>query len=56
MATRVHSANPALLHMRRQNVLKELTQVCQQIAQTQKQITRLEKRIVSLMRAKKKVA
>jgi hypothetical protein len=42
--------------MRRQNVLNELTEVCQKIAQTQKQITRLEKRILSLVKARKKVA
>jgi hypothetical protein len=56
MAARVQSANRALLQMRRQNVLSELTQVCQKIAQTQKQITRLEKRILSLVKARKRVA
>jgi hypothetical protein len=56
MAARAHSANQALLYMRRQNVLNELTEVCQKIAQTQKQITRLEKRILSLVKARKKVA
>jgi hypothetical protein len=56
MATRVRAAKQVWLQSRRQEILKELTQVCEQMGRTQQQIVRLEKRIVSLMKARKKAA